>query len=181
MNGNFFISFVVVTALAGCATSDNPREGGLFGGITGVNSGAYDARIRQRQNELGQIQYVQQGLRQKSVALEDEAKQQASELAKEQRRMADMEKNLAALQTNLGKLKAKSVQQEKEITSLQLKIENTRQQLKSEQLALDKLDWNGGKIADPDRYRLMEKERDRLATEYQALTEYSKALLDATR
>ena len=34
--------------LGGCATTDDPREGGLDGGLYGLSSGAYDRRIDER-------------------------------------------------------------------------------------------------------------------------------------
>lgn len=182
MNSNLFIiSFVAVFLLVGCATSDNPREGGFFGGVAGIHSGAYDNRIQQRQHELGQVQYINQELHQESVTLQDEARLQASELVAEQRRMAEMEQELAGLQADLNKLKARSGQQANEITTLQQSIENTRRQLKNEQITLDQLGLSGEGVVDSDRYRLLQKERDRLADEYKALTEYSRALLGATQ
>jgi len=182
MSSNFFVvSFVVVFLLAGCATSDNPREGGLFGGIAGIHSGAYDNRIQQREHELGQVQHINQGLHQESATLQDEAKLQTGELIAEQQRMAEMEQELAGLQADLNRLKARSGQKANEITALQQSIENTRRQLKDEQITLNQLSLNGEEAENSDRYRLLQKERDRLADEYKALTEYSRALLSTTQ
>ena len=40
-----FLAAGVLLLLAGCTTSDDPRQGGLFGGLAGLFGGGYDQRI----------------------------------------------------------------------------------------------------------------------------------------
>jgi hypothetical protein len=42
------VSCGVFIALAGCAVSDNPADGGFLSGVTGLSSGTYDQRIDER-------------------------------------------------------------------------------------------------------------------------------------
>jgi len=127
------VSAVILTA---CTVSSDPRQGGLVGGLHGLSTGAYDARIQQRQEELTRQQSANQGLKEQSEALEREAQEQQIELAAEQKRMIKMEENLSSLEENVKRLKAKSGKQKAEIATLKRKIGDQRRQLKSLELLL---------------------------------------------
>ncbi|MGB5158071.1 MAG: hypothetical protein WBN77_11640 [Desulfobacterales bacterium] len=173
------ITILVAIALPSCATSNDPRQGGFFGGIAGLSSGTYDARVQQRQEELNRQRNTNQDLKEESRTLESKAQERESELNTERQRLAEMEENLSTLQANVDRLKAKSDKQKSEIASLKRKIKDARKRLKSQQAALDELDRAGGSAADPDRYKVLVKERNRLADEFKKLLEYSKALSNA--
>jgi capsule polysaccharide export protein KpsE/RkpR len=168
-------------AITGCATTNDPRKGGFFGGIAGLNSGAYEARVQQRQNELNRQRNINQELREQSSELDNESRQRESELAAEKQRMSDLENNLTALQDDVDRLRARSEKQKKDIKVLKNKIKNARQKLSEQQASLDQLDRAGGAKADPDRYKVLEQERNRLADEYKKLLEYSRALSNAAK
>jgi len=174
------VTIASAAVLSACAVSDDPRQGGLFGGLHGLSSGAYDARVRDRQNELDRQQAVNQDLKDQSETLESEAELRDYQLTLEQQRVARMERDLSSLESDVNQLKAKSDKQKTEIAALQRRIKDHKQKLKTQQSALAELDRAGGSSADPDRYRVLVQERDYLAVEYKKLIEYSKNLSNAT-
>ena len=44
-----FLAFALVGSVAACATSDDPADGGFINGVSALNTGAYDARIAERE------------------------------------------------------------------------------------------------------------------------------------
>jgi septal ring factor EnvC (AmiA/AmiB activator) len=174
------ITIVLAAALTACAVSDDPRQGGLFGGLYGLNSGAYDARIRDRQDEIDRQQTYNQDLKQQSEKLESEAQLRDYQLTLEQQRVFTLERNLADLESDVNKLKANSDKQKTEIATLRSKIEDQKQKLRFQQSALSELDRAGGRAVAPEHYRVLLKERDYLTMEYKKLLEYAKNLSNAT-
>lgn len=179
MHRRYIIAFVLLAVLTGCATSKNPRQGGFFGGLYGIYSGAYDDRIQKRQDELNSQEGINQGLKEQTKNLENEASVRDLELAKEKQDVAKMEKGISRLESEINALSTKSDKQKNEIARLKLRIENQRQRLKILQSDITKLDSAGGSGADPARYQILQKERDRLALEYRRLLEYTQALSKA--
>lgn len=173
------IIITLAISLTGCAATSDPRQGGLFGGLYGLSTGAYENRINQRQEELSRQQEVNRDLREQSKVLGSEADSRDCVLATEQQRVAKVQSDLAQLESKIDGLNAKSAQQNKEVAALKLRIINLRQRLESQQSAIGKLDREGGSETAPERYRLLKQERDRLAEEYRNLLEYYKALSEA--
>jgi chromosome segregation ATPase len=174
-------AMAVVFCISGCSVSTNPREGGLIGGLYGLSSGAYDARLQQRRNELARQQKASSELKRESSALNEEYQLQDRQLAAEQQRVAKLEKDLSRLQARVAELKAKTSKQKTEAANLRQRVIKLRRQLLSQQAQISNLDREGGVAAHPERYRLLKKERDRLATEYRRLVAYSQALSEAAR
>jgi chromosome segregation ATPase len=177
----FMLLIVSATLLNACATSNDPRKGGFFGGLSGINSGAYDERVQQRQDELNRQQNVNRDLKDTSKSLESEVQAKSTELASEQQRMTELDANLLKLDAEVGKLEAKTAKQKTEVADLKRKIGIQRKRLQSQQKAIDDLERAGGSAADPARLRVLQKERDSLNEEYKRLLDYSKALNDATK
>ncbi|MCX5883895.1 MAG: hypothetical protein NTU74_19490 [Deltaproteobacteria bacterium] len=174
------ITIVAAVVLTACAVSNDPRQGGFFGGLHGLSSGAYDARVRDRQDELNRQQTVNQDLKEESETLESEAQLRDYELTLEQQRVAKMERDLSNLESDVDLLKVKSDKQKSEIAALQRRIKDQKQKLKIQQSALAELDRAGGSAADPERYRVLMQERYYLTAEYKKLLEHSKNLSNAT-
>ncbi len=177
----FVITLLLSITLTACAVSNDPRKGGLFGGLHGLSTGAYDSRIHQRQEELSGQQRLNQDLNEQSQTLQSTAQDRDLALASEQEHMAKMEADLSSLESDIKQLNAKSDKQKSEIAILNRKIEDHRLRLKSQQYALAELDRAGGSAADPGRYQMLKRERDRLAEEYRRLVKYLQALSDASR
>jgi septal ring factor EnvC (AmiA/AmiB activator) len=177
MNRKLVFCIFLLSVITGCATTSNPREGGFFGGVAGLSSGVYEERLKQREYDLAQQQSVNQDLKQESTRLKSYNRKLERELAS----LTEMDKKLSDLQKEIDHLKYKSDKQKGDIATLTQKIKKVRQQIKSQQGALEELDRVGGSTADPDRYRILKQEQKRLADEYDKLINYSKALHDAAK
>jgi chromosome segregation ATPase len=178
MYGKLIIGFVAALFLTSCA-STNPREGGFIGGLQGIFSGAYDARVQKSQQELSDQERLNQSLEEESRSLDAEVRSRDILLATEQDHLAGLQKNISKLESNTGLLVAKSDVQKVEIARLKRQIEDHRSQLKSLRFAIRDLDQAGGSVSNPGRYQVLKRERDRLETEYRRLHEYSLALSKA--
>ena len=82
-----------VLLLAGCQTTDDPREGGFIGGVGGLSSGAYEQRIREREQSLDRLQGIQVELDAQRAELEYSQQESLSAYRAEQQRIAEMSKN----------------------------------------------------------------------------------------
>lgn len=181
MNCKFIIFVLLAVTSTASAASDNPREGGFFGGLSGINSGAYDARVQQRKDELSRQETINQDLKEKQNVLDKEAKAAEIELAEEQQRVNDLDEDLASLESDVNELSAKSAKQKTELTDLKRKIKDKRRRMKSLQSELKALERAGGNIVNSDRYRVLQQERNRLADEYKKLLEYSQTLFNVAK
>lgn len=177
----FTYALAIVLCVSGCAVSTNPREGGLIGGLYGMNSGAYDARLQQRDNELARQQEANRDLQRQSSALAQQYQVKDRQLAVEHRRVARLDRDLSQMKTQVDGLRTKTRKQKREASNLRQSIVELRSKLQSQQTEISKLDREGGVAANPEQYRVLEKERDRLAEEYRRLVAYSRALSEATR
>ena len=179
MRGRIVIGSVAMLSLISC-TSTNPREGGFIGGLQGIFSGAYDARIQKSQQELSDQERLKKSLEEESRSLDGEAQARDQALASEQERLARLREDISKLESDVGMLVAKSDAQKSEIARLKRRIEDQRSKLTTLQSAIRNLDRAGGSTSDPSRYQMLKQERDRLDIEYRRLLEYSQALSRAT-
>jgi len=169
-----------IILMAGCGpVSDDPREGGLRGYWHGTSSGAYERRQQQRRDQLEQERQTSQQLNQRALALEEERELQNQTLRKEQRYVRGLEKKLSDLKTKVHTLRLTSDQQKREAADLLARIDATKQRLDEQDKAIAALDGQSRGSLDPDRARVLELERDRLAEEYRKLTSYYQALSNA--
>lgn len=160
--------------------SSDPRQGGLIGGLYGLNSGAYDARIKKRQDELNVQRSFNQKLNDQSTSLKNEAQLRYQELALEQQHLNSMESDISALESDVSYLNAKSDKQKSEIASFKKKINDQKKKLKKQHDTIAELNASSGSNLDPKRYQMLKQERDHLYEEYKKLLEYWKNLSDAT-
>lgn len=166
--------------IAGCGpVSDDPREGGLRGYWHGTSTGAYERRQEERRGQLEQERQTNEQLNQRALALETERELHNKTLRKEQRYVRSLEKKLSDLKTKVHNLRLTSDQQKKEAADLLTRIETTKKRLDAQDKAIAALDGQSGSSIDPDRARVLELERDRLAEEYRKLTSYYQALSNA--
>jgi len=143
----------------GCATTDNPREGGFFGGVQGLNSGAYDKRIQEREESLDRLNAIKQELGQEQAQLQTEKQRKQARLAGLEQQLSQLDRETAQLARQLdgkrGQLageREKSARLKKDLASLRqdiAKVESKRA--------------NGRPVAE------LEAERDRLEQEYRQL------------
>jgi chromosome segregation ATPase len=181
MNKNALLAgmFLLILA-AGCGpVSDDPRQGGLMGYWHGTSSGKYEERQQQKRQQLRDEQAANQQLSEQSAALESERAMQDRKLAQEQKQIAALKNKLTTLKANVSKLRLQSDQQKEQASSLLDQIQVTNQRLEKQKAAIAELDRKGGSASDPDQARILELERDRLADEYRKLNKYYQALSNA--
>jgi chromosome segregation ATPase len=169
------MTMILAVSLTACATSSDPRQGGLFG----YNPKAYDVRLGQRRQELAHQQNISQGLTEQSSSLDNQSRVLENELAIERQRLNDMQIDLSRLESKVNRLQTKSAKQEADIASFKKKIIAQRQRLDSQESEMNKLERAGGRASDPERYQILEQERNLLAEEYKKLLDYSQALANA--
>jgi peptidoglycan hydrolase CwlO-like protein len=165
----------------GCAVSDDPRQGGLMGYWYGTSSGKYEERQQERLRQIEEQKRTTQQLTEQSEKLNTELAIQDRTLAQEQKKVLTLEKQLASLNAKIGRLKLKSEKQRQEASALKEDIQNTKQSLENQKAAIAALDAKGGAASDPDQVRILEHERDRLADEYRKLNVYYQALSNAAQ
>lgn len=117
-------------ALSGCAnTSTDPREGGLLGGITGLQSGAYEQRIAEREQRLAELRATQEALHDESVWLDAWQESVTAEVLHERERLDALRQDLSQLEQRVNTLSREQAQSDQRIQALQERLAALRQQL----------------------------------------------------
>jgi len=63
VGGSVLVSVLLGGLATGCQTvSSDPREGGLLGGMSGLQSGVYEQRVQDREARLAEMRTMQQEL-----------------------------------------------------------------------------------------------------------------------
>ena len=81
--------------LAGCATSDDPHQGGFISGIAGLAGGGYQQRIDERQGAYQGELSAQQRLQAEARSVEQERAAVRTDLNRANARLADLERRIA--------------------------------------------------------------------------------------
>ena len=164
-------SCVLVTLLlAGCATSDDPREGGFFGGVQGLSSGAYADRVSTREARLTALRETQRELSNERTTLEQSRQEAKRTVSEERGRLARLQKDQSRLEREAGQLAANQGSQDQRITELQERLEALRKGMDRQKNALDALEGSGMSEAETDRRRReLLAQRKALRQEYDLL------------
>lgn len=92
---------LVCLVTAGCATSEDPRAGGLFG----YNPDAYQRRIDSRESQLQGLQQEQMQGQQTRGYLEQERSSKLAQKQRLERDLAGLEGEIASIQRKIAKVK----------------------------------------------------------------------------
>jgi chromosome segregation ATPase len=103
--------YVLLFALAGCATTTDPRQGGLFS----YNPNAYEQRLQQRRQTLEALKRNQADL----PALEVEAEAKRRVLAEQKNQLTALEAELDDVKQRLASYHVKNQEQATEKTRLE--------------------------------------------------------------
>jgi len=90
-----FASLSLLVALAGCATSPDPRDGGFVSGVVGL-SGGYQRRIDERRETLSAEQAAQRRLAVERQEVELERDAVRAELQRAEQKLAAQQRRIAA-------------------------------------------------------------------------------------
>jgi chromosome segregation ATPase len=99
-----------ILLVVGCATTDDPRQGGLFS----YNPGAYETRLEQRRQNLEVLQQYQQQEEEQTRQLESDVQTRQAMLEREQERLRGLDDDLARLQQNVHQYQARTNAQQAE-------------------------------------------------------------------
>ena len=89
-----------VLGIAACSSSTDPHEGGFFGGINGLASGAYEQRRASKQKELSGLQYQQ-------ATLQEDADQASARRQQLDDSIEALKRDANLLDTRMRQLKKK--------------------------------------------------------------------------
>ncbi len=174
MIDNRLAAIGTVLLLSGCATSTDPRQGGLFGGIGGLTSGAYEQRVKEREERLQQSQESQVELSAESARLEQQKREREALVAKERDGLAKLDKDVKGLERKVSQLSGKAGGGDKQVAEAQQRLAALKKQIASQGRAIDALEGDGSGGGDADlRQRQLEEQRRALQKEYDALLEFT--------
>ena len=162
--------------LGGCGASHDPREGGFFGGIGGLSSGTYEARIQDREQRLGRLQQIQEELDAESQELEVQKTGLREQIELEKNQLAEMQKSTASLEQEISDLAADDAASEQLVSELKTRLKKLQEGLEKHESgisALDKLEGTHGHGTPEEmldlRRRQLEEQRRNLQEEYELL------------
>jgi len=160
--------------LAGCATTDDPRQGGFIGGLGGLSSGRYEERVQSRQSSLDSVRAARADLQTEQSALEDQKTVSQRRLQAERKKLATLQSETRELSAKVGALKSEDAQRQAQIADLKRRIADleARIQAASRSQSADALEGSGTPAGDQDvRRQQLEAQRRQLEQEYRMLTD----------
>ncbi len=98
------LSLLLVVNLVACVSND-PRQGGFFGGVAGLNNGNYDKRVAERQQTLANVQSMHQSLQTDNARLQQQRNVKLSELRRAKRQLASLNKDMRQLKNRIASLR----------------------------------------------------------------------------
>ena len=160
-----------IAVLSGCATvSDDPREGGLLGGLSGISSGAYDARVSEREDRLKRLREMQADLDAEKGQLEAQRSAAQRQLQVEQARLQRLDAEVVALQSKVDGLAGAQGQDRQRVNALQSRLDALKGGMSQQRSALDALEGDASGDGQADlRRKQLEAQRRALQREYELL------------
>ena len=162
----FILVLVFVSFLSACASNPNmnndPRDGGLLGGLEGIWGGDYDARAKQRQESADRLKEIQEITSQEGSTLDQQKSNKAIELSA-------ISNELVALNAEIGGLSLKNSAQKRTSKANESKIQQISIKKKELQREIDKI----RNSIDTQQIDVKEAEvrRDKLRQEYKLLVD----------
>jgi chromosome segregation ATPase len=167
----FVIMIFLAGMLGGCAGVDqDPRSGGILGGISGLSSGSYDNRVKDREARLEQLRATQRELDAEKGQLEEQKSAAYAKVAKDQDRVNTMQSEITQLEKKSKALAAQQGTDKQRVAELDKRVKALKSRMGQQSSDLDALEGSGLGDADIDlRRKQLEKQRDALAREYDLL------------
>jgi len=123
----FFCVLLFVIVTTGCATTDDPREGGLIGYMQHKDD--YERRIEERQNKLGELQEEGEREKQKTSALEDERARLQADLDRQRKMLDSLDAELEELSETIKLYQAETDAKQQEKEKIELEIETLKNKI----------------------------------------------------
>ena len=157
----FLLAMSLAWGLNACAVSDNPREGGLVGGLYGIFSGGYDQRVQERQRNLDSLKSLEQGSRvEQNSLLSDKAREQNA-LKKLQQQSQHLDRELETLKRRISQTRLDIAQQQ----ALAQRTQNLQSEVKSLQGKIKEDDASTAIKAYQQQAQRLQREINALKTE----------------
>ncbi len=171
----YCITLLFLCALTACATtSTDPREGGLAGGISGLSSGAYDERVREREDRLAELRATQAALDAESRELEAAQAERQRLVDAERAELARLNADIETLHNTVEGLSAQLGETDARVVDIQQRLAQLQRDMADQQSSLDALEGTGIGDTDEDlRRRQLIQQRDALRREFDLLMELS--------
>ena len=154
---NLMLWAALLTVL-GCATTEDPRQGGLFG----FNPAAYERRIAEREATLEALKREESTERQKTDQLTQDKIQKQDEKNAVTHSLAEMEKQINSIENKISATRIQTSAQQEEHDSIISRLDEVKRQLKDAESGDD-----AAKRKEVDR---LNTEIDRLLQEADALS-----------
>jgi chromosome segregation ATPase len=158
-----YLFFVTVLMTAGCATTDDPRQGGLFS----YDPEAYQRRIAERQARYDALSADTARQQQESKSLEAAANQKRAEKEDLTQRLAELDADLEKTQEKIKQAKVRAKDQERRRSQLTARLETLKQQRSGIDASSSADGSEAAKKAEIER---LQGEIDRLLKEAEALS-----------
>ena len=169
---------ICVLLLAGCGASQDPREGGFFGGISGLGSGAYEERVEEREQRLSRLQQIQKDLDAESREIDAQKTDLREQIELERAHLEEMQNSTARLEQEVSRMSAGDAAGEKKVNELRSRLNDLQSGLQKQEQELSSLDQLEGTYGHGDageevdlRRRQLEEQRRYLQEEYELLLE----------
>ncbi len=124
----FLICGVIIT---GCAVSDNPNEGGLFG--YWLHKDDYQKRLDERRQRLDQLEQEIAKEQQKSSELENKRATMQTALDRQRTLLYELSLEVDRLKETLQQYQVQTVEKQQEKHRIEMQIEQLKQQVYMEQ------------------------------------------------
>jgi chromosome segregation ATPase len=170
------VAVLAALGLVACAApSSDPREGGLVGGIAGLgSSGAYQERVRTREERLAALRATQESLEGERRALEASQREWEAQLAAERAQLEQLDAELAALSEQVDGLMTQRAASDTRLAALRERLGRLQAAQRTQQSALDALEGSGLGGSNEDlRRRQLVAQRDALREEFELLLQLS--------
>lgn len=106
-----------VLVFTACAGSEDPRQGGFMSGVSNLASGTYERRVREREQNLQEIQQQNAALQERLSRLRGDEQSLSADRTRLERRVASIDQKISAARRKIaiamgdGSLDPKSAKQ----------------------------------------------------------------------
>lgn len=168
---NIAMAGIGTAILSACATvSDDPREGGLLGGLSGISSGTYEARVSEREDRLKRLREMQADLDAEKGQLEAQQSAMHRQLQVDRARLQRLDTDIVALQKKVDGLVDAQGQDRQRVNELQSRLDALKSGMSQQRSALDALEGDASGDGQADlRRKQLEAQRSALQHEYELL------------
>jgi predicted nucleic acid-binding Zn-ribbon protein len=118
-------------ALAGCQTSDDPRQGGFISGVVNLATGGYDARVQREEDTLQTERTTRSSQQLEEEALRRERRQLTLDVAEAENRITTLERRVRQAKQRMAAAPPASDPDQAHLRHLEGQVKATRVRLQT--------------------------------------------------